>query len=98
MTESTTNEIFEILSDFSKEVNKGVELTIKTDKKQILVTDKEKGLSIKIKMQRLNLEDEEDLRMMVRFIKTSGSMYDYHELMDSLVPFLEDIVVEDENE
>ena len=50
ITESTTNDIYDLLETYKKEVNEKLDVTSNTDKKHILISDKEKGLTIKIKL------------------------------------------------
>ena len=39
----------------------------------------------------MNLNDEDDLRIVMHFYKKSGNMYDYNELMQELHVYLEEI-------
>lgn len=98
LTESSTNDIFDLLETYKKEVNEKLDVTSNTAKKHILISDKDKGLAIKIKLQRMNLNDEDDLRMVMRFIKKSGTIYDFNDLMQELHVYLDEIKIEDENE
>lgn len=58
LTEASTNDIFDCLTNYSKEVDEGVEVKTNTDKKKIVLVNKEKGLEVKVKLQRMNLKDE----------------------------------------
>jgi hypothetical protein len=76
ITEETPLSVYEILESYKNDVNNNVELVINTDKKNILITDKSKKLTLKLKFLKLNKDDEEEGRLAMRFSKKTGSIAD----------------------
>jgi tricorn protease-like protein len=76
VTEETPLSIYEILENYKNEVNNNAELAINTDKKNILITDKSKMITLKLKFLKLNKDDEDEGRLAMRFSKKTGSIAD----------------------
>ena len=67
-------------------------------KKKVLITDKDSGLVIKMKFNKMNLTDEDDDRMVVRFLKKGGSIVEFNEVMKDLLVYMEELMIDDEND
>ena len=76
VTEETPLSIYEILETYKNDVDTNVELSINNEKKNILITDKSKKLTLKLKFMKLNKDDEDNTRLCIRFNKKSGSIAD----------------------
>jgi hypothetical protein len=51
---------------------------------------------LKLKFLKLNKDDEDDKRLAIRFNKKAGSLADQKDLMNELMTFLEEIIIDEE--
>eukprot|EP00347_Sterkiella_histriomuscorum_P002389 403368348 len=97
LTESCPTEIFEILDTYRAGANTDLILIKDEEKKRILIEDAKKHLKLSLKFFKVT-EDEDDERLKMRFIKKAGQIQDQYELINELMAFLNDVIVDDEEE
>ena len=98
LTEDHPAEVVAVLENYQMEVKPALVVEKDEAKKKVLISDQETGLVIKMKFNKMNLGDEDDTRMVVRFLKKGGSIWDFNEVMKELLVYMEELMIEDENE
>ena len=98
LTEDHPAEVVAVLENYQMEVKPALVVEKDEAKKKVLITDKDSGLVIKMKFNKMNLSDEDDDRMVVRFLKKGGSIVEFNEVMKDLLVYMEELMIDDEND
>jgi len=96
LTEEQPQTILSILDSYRAEANPDLILRSDEEKKRIVIEDPGRHLQLSLKFFRIG-GDEEDERMKVRFQKKSGTVQDQYELINDLLVYLNEVIIEEED-